>query len=140
MCNNEAKLVYLNGFKNKHMKYTTGLQNIEFYAFHGVYPEEQIIGGRFIVDITITRYLPHGKLITQLDEALNYELIYSILNTEMLQPQLLLETVAQRIIKQITSEFQSAIYADIKIRKPRAGGLLPNGEAVVYMQWSTDDK
>ena len=29
------------------------IENMEFYAFHGHYREEQIVGNRFIVDLTI---------------------------------------------------------------------------------------
>jgi dihydroneopterin aldolase len=138
MCNNEAKLVYLNCFKNKHMKYKTSLQDVEFHAYHGVYEEETLMGGKFIVNASVLVYRTASKNITVLEDATNYEIIYKIMHVEMQKTVPLIETVAQRIVNQLKAEFTEAREIEVSIVKPRAGGLLPSGDAVVSFEWKAD--
>ena len=38
------------------------IENMEFYSFHGHFREEQIVGSRFLVDLTIKR-ICHCRLL-----------------------------------------------------------------------------
>ncbi len=120
------------------MKYKTSLQNVEFHAYHGVYEEETLIGGKFIVNASVIVDWTLHKYISVLDDATNYELIYKIIHNEMQKTVPLIETVAHRILNQLKAEFTDAKEIEVSIVKPRAGGLLPSGSAVVAFEWKAD--
>lgn len=117
------------------MKYTTSLQNLEFYAFHGLYEAEKRIGAYFYVSIEVDSFVPDGISITEIDQTINYEILYRIVSTNMQQAEDLLETVAQKIITQVQNNFENLHAIRVQIEKPKAAGLLPSGKAVVKMEW-----
>jgi len=103
---------------------TIVLEKMKFHAFHGVYPEEQIIGGEFSVDVRLE--LPFGEavLTDQLTDALNYELVYQVVKEEMMRPSHLLEHVVERISNRILTAFPTVQYVETKVSKchPAMGG------------------
>jgi dihydroneopterin aldolase len=115
------------------MNYTTSLQNIEFYAYHGLYEAEKYIGGKFIVSASVAQNVDDELLITHINQATNYELLYQIIHKHMMHREDLLETVAQKIINEIKHTFNRALHIKVSIEKPRAAGLLPSGTAVVEL-------
>lgn len=108
------------------------LHGAEFFAYHGVYPEEQFTGSCFVVDIEVT-FEPSasGGLNTDdLNDTVNYEELYDIACQRMEQPQKLVETVATFIIEDITSRYSSAEEIKISIKKlnPIAGAKVKYAE------------
>jgi dihydroneopterin aldolase len=77
------------------------LEGIEFYAYHGFYEEEQLIGGDYIVDVYLNTDFEEASYHDELDTTINYETIYRIVKIEMQQNSKLLESIAQRIIDKI---------------------------------------
>jgi dihydroneopterin aldolase len=106
------------------------LENLEFYAFHGVYPMENLIGNTFIVDMFA--YLPSDMVLIQnIDQTLNYEHAYQHIKKCMAVPQPLLETVAKMIHDGI-KELQPALEKiEISIRKVHVPISGMQGSAVV---------
>ena len=89
---------------------------MSFYAFHGVYPEEQLVGRSFRVSV----YLDCEVEIDGSDEltdTYNYEWIYTIVKQEMAIPRKLLETVAYHIAKKLRSKSSLLQKGEIKIYK-----------------------
>lgn len=92
------------------------LQGIRFFAYHGFYPEEQILGNEFIVDIeTELEVFGHGD--DDLNNTVNYERLFEIASAEMIIPRKLLETVAHGILKQIRHEFLAVKSIRVSIKK-----------------------
>ena len=56
---------------------------MEFHAFHGFYPEEQIIGCKYSVDLELTLDATHAALNDELQGTINYEIVYKIVRREM---------------------------------------------------------
>jgi 7,8-dihydroneopterin aldolase/epimerase/oxygenase len=110
------------------MTYITTINDLEFFAHHGVYAEEQVLGAIFKVDITVKRELT--KPIETLDEATNYELIYGAAKQAMSKPEALIETVAQNILKNLQNYFTEA-QITVTIHKPNPAGLFKSGVASV---------
>ena len=52
---------------------TIALEGLQFYAYHGLYPEEQIIGNHFILDIRVS--IPEPEDPGSLNESVNYEVL-----------------------------------------------------------------
>jgi dihydroneopterin aldolase len=102
------------------------LENMEFYAFHGHFKEEQIVGNRFIVSVTIDTDLEKPSKSDKLDDTLNYQEAYQIVKSEMVKKSHLLENIASRILDALYSNFNSIRTATVKISKmnPPIGGKM----------------
>jgi dihydroneopterin aldolase len=71
---------------------------MEFYAHHGHFEEEKIIGGRFTVDITIETDVSRASETDDLNDAVDYSRVYEAVQHEMMIPAKLLEHLAKRIV------------------------------------------
>ena len=102
------------------------LENMEFYAFHGHFKEEQIVGNRFIVSVTIDTDLEKPAKSDRLDDTLNYQKAYQIVKSEMVKKSHLLENIASRILDALYSNFNTIRTATVKISKmnPPIGGKM----------------
>jgi len=108
-------------------KKTMGLIEIEgmkFYAFHGHFESEQIVGNEFLLDLKIETNCNRAAVSDNLNDALNYQSAYEIIKKEMEKPSRLLENVAQRILDALYLNFNSIEKVKIKISKlnPPMGG------------------
>ena len=101
------------------------IEEMEFYAFHGHYQEEQIVGNRFLVDLELKTDLTAPAQSDQLDDAVNYQQAYKIIKHEMrITKSNLLENIAKRILDALFREMKGIDKATVKIRKmhPPMGG------------------
>lgn len=102
------------------------LENMEFYAYHGHYAEENIIGGRFRVDVVIDSDISQAAKSDDLSDALDYSRIYALVKKEMEQTSRLLEHIAGRIAESIRAEFSQASLVTVTVSKlnPQVGGSM----------------
>jgi len=85
------------------------IENMEFYAYHGHFKEEQVVGNKFLVSISIeTDILPAAES-DNLDMALDYQKVYSIIKEQMALKSYLIENIAYRIINALYREFGEKI-------------------------------
>jgi len=110
------------------------IENMEFYAFHGHYKEEQIVGNRFLVDLTIETDMSIPSKSDNLKDAVNYQKAYQIVKTEMERKSHLLENIAGRILDALYSEMKGIKKATIKVSKlnPPIGGRI--GSVSIVME------
>lgn len=100
---------------------------MEFYAFHGHYKEEQIVGNRFLVDLEIETDLGPAAESDQLEDAVNYQMAYMLIKKEMTRKKSnLLENIANRILDSLYNELQGIKKATVRVRKmhPPMGGTI----------------
>ncbi|MBU6158752.1 MAG: dihydroneopterin aldolase [Bacteroidetes bacterium] len=95
--------------------YSVTLQNVSFFAYHGLYPEEAVNGNTFEVDLTLC--CDYHQPIQTIEETVDYVAVYELLKTEMAIPRLLLETLAEDICEKIHTSFPSVHTININIRK-----------------------
>ena len=93
------------------------LQNVCFYAFHGVMPQEQKVGGEFLVDLRVGYPLEAALQSDDVADTLNYSELYQLVKSEMEIPSKLLEHVAGRIVKKINEQFPKVSSINLKITK-----------------------
>ncbi len=101
------------------------IEEMEFYAFHGHYEEEQIVGNRFLVDLDIETDMSKPAESDQLEDALNYQMAYRLIRNEMKKHKSnLLENIGKRILDALYNEFEGIEKVTIKISKmnPPMGG------------------
>ncbi len=95
------------------------LNQLEFYGYHGVFPEETKLGQRFIVDIVLEIDLKEAGKTDNLTKTVDYAAVYQIAK-EIIegQPLKLLEAVAEQISERILNQFSLVQQCTIKIIKP----------------------
>ncbi|MCQ2342122.1 MAG: dihydroneopterin aldolase [Paludibacteraceae bacterium] len=99
------------------------LEDIQFKAYHGVYPEEREQGNIFLVNVSLT--LPDNRALEtdRLEDTVDYQRVYQVVKHEMEQPSQLLEHVAGRIRQQLTVLCPTAeVHIQIKKKNPPLGG------------------
>ncbi len=99
-------------------KQTIRLRQMEFYAYHGVLPQEKTVGGRYVVDMAL-EVVPDEAALLQDDLAgtVNYAEVYALVRREMEVPSELLEHVAARILKAVLKKFASVKRATVEVCK-----------------------
>ena len=102
------------------------LEGMEFFAYHGCYKEEQVIGTKFIVDLTVEADTSAAERSDHLKETLNYVALYHLVKKEMEEKSHLLEHVAARIMDSLKKEFPQVTAIELKISKinPPVGGKM----------------
>lgn len=100
------------------------LQNMEFYAFHGCYKEEQIVGNNFRVDLQFQVDATVASSSDQIADTISYLTVYEIVRGEMMITSHILEHVASRILTALKTQFPQMICATISVAKlaPPLGG------------------
>lgn len=102
---------------------TISLHGAEFFAYHGFYPEEQKLGGKFIVDIDV-EFIPGDLAEDELANTVDYEQLYNLVNAEMKQARKLIETVAKAIADEIKAKYPLVKHIKVALKKldPPLGG------------------
>ncbi len=93
------------------------LEGLQFYAYHGVYPEEKLIGNRFEVDIYITTNFKKATETDDVGETISYETVFLICQSAMRKPVNLLETLTNNIIDGLKHQFDNIQEVTVRIRK-----------------------
>lgn len=102
------------------------LEGLEFYAYHGCFREEQVIGTWFNVDVVLWGNFEKAALTDNLEDTVNYLSVYQTLKTEMGVPTKLLETVVVRMLDAVLKAYPLIEKIEIKLSKmnPPLGGKL----------------
>lgn len=100
------------------------LENMRFYAYHGVYQTEQLTGTEYTVDVTVKVDITKAALEDSIERTVNYETVYQICRLEMEQPRKLVETVVNGIVNKMKHQFSNMQALRVKVRKmnPALGG------------------
>jgi len=110
------------------------LTDLRFYAFHGFYPEEQVLGNEFTVTIR-TGFRRQEGIADELDRTVNYEVLYNIAKAEMQITRKLLETVAETMLKRIRTEFPFVDEIEVSICKNQPPFGADRAKATVTLRW-----
>ena len=101
------------------------LRGLEFFAYHGYYDEEQKVGNKYSVDVTVRADLKKAAVQDTLSETVNYESLYNIVKDHMQVRSRLLEHIGYEIIQSVFEEFQQVGWVEVSIVKynPPIGGV-----------------
>ncbi|MGC6456569.1 MAG: dihydroneopterin aldolase [Coraliomargaritaceae bacterium] len=98
---------------------TIELKSLEFYAHHGLLPEEATLGQRFCIDLSLR--LTDGLLFESdgIASTINYAQVYERVKDLFLGQRFnLLEAAAEAIAVDLLDHFSLLAEVRIKIRKP----------------------
>ena len=103
---------------------TIALEGIRFYAYHGFYEEENIIGQEYELDVMVQTEIEEAAMTDDLFSSVNYETVYRVCQVEMKKPAKLLETVVVRIAARLHRQFDTITGVKVKLRNlhPPLGG------------------
>ena len=84
------------------------LNKMEFYGYHGVFPEETRLGQRFTVDLAVSLVLSKAGRSDYLEHSINYAELYAVCKEVVEgEPFKLVEAVAERIAELVLGRYTS---------------------------------
>lgn len=96
------------------------LRGLEFYAYHGVLPEEQVLGQRFLIDMDLFSDLSLAGSSDQVEDTIHYGEVYQVIKTCVTgERHQLLEHLAEAIAQRILGQF-SCRSVRVEVHKPQA--------------------
>lgn len=100
------------------------LENMEFYAFHGCFKEEQVVGNSFVVNVTLEADCSTAEKSDNIADAVNYQIVFNLVKEQMAINSHLLEHVTSRILNAIYDAYPNLDKATVKVSKvnPPLGG------------------
>lgn len=96
---------------------TLAVEGLEFYAHHGVYPAEQQLGTRFVVDVYLELELAAAAANDQVEDTSDYTRVYSVVKAEMGERRNLLETLAYRTAERLLLELPTVNSVRVRVSK-----------------------
>ena len=111
------------------------LKGMVFYGYHGVAPEEQKLGQRFIVDLEMERDLRKAGVSDDPEDTVNYALVFDMVKEIMEGPgRKLLENLAETIAQQILDGYDlDAVRVIVKKPEvPMRGSILDHASVEIY--------
>ena len=100
------------------------LEDIEIFAYHGCLDEEQVTGNWFMVNLVLETNTDIPSNTDNIEDALNYQIVYQLVKEVMAIRSHLLENVSKRILDALFSRFDKLEKAKVKVSKlnPPIGG------------------
>jgi len=93
------------------------LKGLRFYAYHGVCPQERIVGTWYTLDIEVIADVSKAIESDNVKDTVSYAEIAEIARIEMKTPSDLLEHVAGRIAEKMQERFPSLQSISISLTK-----------------------
>ncbi len=102
------------------------IEKMQFYAYHGCFKEEQVVGTKFEISITVDVDTTTPSKTDALEDALNYQELYWVVKAEMEINSKLIEHVGQRIADKVMKTFPQVQALSLKLSKlnPPLGGQI----------------
>lgn len=124
--------------RNENRKDQIRIEELEVYAHHGVYPEENEKGQHFYVNATLYANTRPAGMADDLRLSTNYGEVCQVI-TEFMQQHTfqLIETVVEWTAYEVLQQFPLVQGLDLEIRKPEAPIPLPFGSVsvAIHREW-----
>ena len=104
------------------------VEGIKIYAYHGCFKEETAIGTNFQVDVELDTDFTKPSLSDNIEDAVNYQAVFTVINEQMAIPSHLLEHVSKRIMDALFEEIDAVEKIKLKVSKLNVplGGHIEN--------------
>jgi len=111
------------------------LEGMEFFAYHGCFHEEQIIGTKFVVEVELEVDTNKSEVSDHLEDTINYQTVYGLVRHEMEQKSQLIEHVCRRILNAIKNAFPGITALQVTVSKvnPPLGGKVKQVTCVLTL-------
>lgn len=99
--------------KNSHIF----LENMRFYAYHGVAPQETVVGNEFLINLKLKVNIVHAAETDEVIDTTSYADIHAAVKEEMMIPSKLVEHACKRIVQRLFHDFSMIEEIEIKLSK-----------------------
>ena len=112
------------------------LNEMKFFAFHGVNEQERIVGNTYLVSLKLGLDMSRACQSDQLEDTLNYASVYKQVAAVMKIPCNLIEHLAEKICLQLRNTFPEIQYIEIRLKKchPPIVGIMQSAE-IILERW-----
>lgn len=112
------------------------INDMRFYAHHGCFGQERVIGTHFRVDLTFRTDTSKAEVSDNIADTVSYLDVYQVVKAEMKTPSHLLEHVARRVGERVLSDFPAVEYVTVRISKlnPPLGGQMDSVSVEIEME------
>ena len=93
------------------------LDNVRFFAYHGVGQQEREVGNEFVINLKLKVDIAHAAETDDVTHTVSYADVYENVKAEMEIPSKLLEHVCGRIIKRLFRTFPTVKAIELKLAK-----------------------
>ena len=102
------------------------INGMHFYAHHGCFDQERIIGTHFRVDLSLVTDTSRAEISDNIADTVNYLEVYQCVKKEMGKPSHLLEHVARRVGEAVLTDFPAVEEVSVTVHKlnPPLGGQM----------------
>ena len=111
------------------------LEKILFFAYHGVMPQEKIVGNQFEVNLRVRTDFSEALQEDLLDNTISYADMYEVVKHEMMIPSDLIEHVAGRILQALTTRWPQIEAVELKVSKLNPPIIGDVAKASVILNW-----
>ena len=112
------------------------LDNLRFFAHHGVGEQETLVGNEFTVSLRLKVDIQRAMHTDNVADTVSYADMYETVKAEMSLPSKLLEHVGGRIVNQLFTDFPQIEEIELKLgkRNPPMGADLQEAGIEIRMQ------
>lgn len=93
------------------------LKEVRCYAYHGVAPQENLIGNEYVVDLRLKTELGKAARTDNVTDTVNYAEVHRAIMEEMAIPSQLLEHVGGRIAERLFGQFPDIEEIELRLAK-----------------------
>lgn len=95
------------------------IHDMEFYGYHGLFPEENRLGQRFYVDVELYLDLEPAGKSDRMEDSIDYGHVYEIVKRIVEgEAKHLIEAVAETIASELLQQFVPLEACTVKVKKP----------------------
>ncbi|WP_455971189.1 dihydroneopterin aldolase [Bacteroides congonensis] len=93
------------------------LKEIRCYAYHGVAPQENLIGNEYTIDLKLKVNISKAAQTDEVADTVNYAEVHRVIMTEMAVPSKLLEHAGGRIVEKVFQQFPTIEEIELRLSK-----------------------
>lgn len=95
------------------------LKGLTFYGYHGLFPEENRLGQRFVIDLELNLSLQKAGQTDEMKYSIDYGMVYeTVKNIVEGEARNLIETVAEMIAAELLLTFPAIASCTVEVAKP----------------------
>lgn len=93
------------------------LKEIRCYAYHGVAPQENLIGNEYVIDLKLKVDISQASQTDEVADTVSYADVHELIKAEMAIPSKLLEHVGGRIAAKLLEAFPAIEEIELRLSK-----------------------
>lgn len=93
------------------------LKEIRCYAYHGVAPQENLIGNEYVIDLKLKVDISQASQTDEVADTVSYADVHELIKVEMAVPSKLLEHVVGRMATKLFEVFPSIEEIELRLSK-----------------------